>query len=103
MKQVIASTAQANNVTLLDYEAVVDHVHMLLQVEPNQSLSRIMNLLKGISSRKVFQQFPELKLDAGENHLWQKRYASKIVSPTTVRTVSDYIRTQKERLEKFEH
>ena len=61
-----------------------------------------MDLLKGASSRKVFQRFPELKLDAGVNHFWQKRYGSKVIEPRVLATVSGYIRTQKERLEKFE-
>ena len=102
VKQAIKDIAQRNTITLLEYETVVDHVHLLLELGPKENLSRVMNLLKGASSRKVFQRFPELKLDAGVNHFWQKRYGSKIIESRVLATVSGYIRTQKERLEKFE-
>ncbi len=101
-KEMLVRIAQEKGLRLLEYETVVDHVHLLLELGPEESLSKALNLLKGTSSRKVFQQFPDLKLDAGVNHFWQKRYGSKIVEPNALPKVSGYIRTQNERLEKFD-
>ena len=59
-------------------------------------------MLKGISARRVFQAFPELKLDAKTQSLWQARYGAKMVSEQALPSLKDYIATQKDRPEKYE-
>lgn len=61
-----------------------------------------MKALKGKSAHRVFQQLPELKLDAGSEHLWQRGYAWKRVPPSLEVPTRRYIQTQMDRLEKFE-
>ena len=102
VKQAINDVALQHRISLVEYETVVDHVHLLVELNQDKSLSQVMNLLKGASSRKVFLQFPELKLDAGIDHFWQKRYGARPVDPSGLPAVARYIRTQKERLEHFD-
>ena len=59
-----------------------------------------MNFIKGTSSRRLFQQLPDLKMDIGMNSFWQHRYGWKVVPEGGVSSVAQYVRTQKERLEK---
>ena len=102
VRRFLNEIAQEKGIRLLEYETMVDHVHLLLQLGSEDNMSRIVNLLKGASARKVFQRFSELKLDTGVNHFWQKRYGTRVVEPRTLATVASYIRTQQERPEKFE-
>ncbi|MBI4298140.1 MAG: IS200/IS605 family transposase [Chloroflexi bacterium] len=102
IKQTIGEIGNDKGIRLLDYEAVIDHVHLLIEIGADENLSAVVKLLKGTSSRRVFQKFAELKLDARTSNFWQRRYGSKIVEPNSLSTVSKYIRTQKERLEKYE-
>jgi putative transposase len=102
IKQSLLCIALEKQIRLLKYEAVVDHVHMLLELRQDQSLSEAINLLKGISARQVFLKFPDIKLDAHTNHFWQKRYGARLIAPANVSVVWDYIDTQKERLENYE-
>ncbi len=102
IKRVIGEIAKSKGIRLLDYETVVDHVHLLLEVELDEDLSSVVKLLKGISSRRVFQEFPELKMDAETNNFWQKHYGSKTVEIGALAVTKEYVRTQKERLDKFE-
>ena len=81
---------------------MVDHVHLLLELEQEEDLSKIVNQLKGVTARRVFQQFPELRLDAGVGHFWQKRYGHKVVPQDAVMEVATYIDTQRDRVEKFD-
>ena len=69
-KELIQAVAREKGIKLIECEAVVDHVHLLIAVDTQQALSRAMNLLKGVSSRRIFQRFPELKQDAGINNFW---------------------------------
>ena len=79
---------------------MVDHVHLLVSASP-QELSRQVKLLKGISARRLFQRFPDLKLDARTDHLWQRGFGYRELADDA-EGVAWYIRTQKRRLRKYE-
>lgn len=102
IKELLRETALEKSIKILELESVINHVHILLELSSGESLSRAINLLKGATARRIFQRFPELRMDAGVNHFWQKRYGYKQVPERAVDTMGMYIRTQKERLEKFE-
>jgi putative transposase len=101
-KAIFWSIAEERGIRLKECEAVVDHVHMLIEAGSRQELSRAMNYLKGTSARRVFQRFPELKLDASTRSLWQHRYGFKEVPAAARAQVVAYIRTQWDRLDNFE-
>jgi putative transposase len=101
-RELMMTVAKEKDINLLECETMVDHVHLLLAVDDRAHLSEAMNLLKGTTSRRLFQRFPELKLDAGINSFWQHRYAAKIVPEPAAASVGQYIRTQWDRLDKYE-
>ncbi len=103
VREFMQTIAREKSIGLLECEAIVDHVHLLVSVEDKTSLAKAMNLLKGVTSRRVFQRFPELKLDAGVDAFWQHRYAAKPVPDAAAATVGQYICTQWDRPEKHEH
>ena len=102
MKRFICEIAQQKRIQLLECESAVDHVHLLLRVSDGECLPKIMNLLKGGSSYRLHRAFPELKLDSGSEHFWQRGYDFALVEPGSLTARRRYVRSQKERLEKFE-
>ncbi|MDI6857871.1 MAG: IS200/IS605 family transposase [Dehalococcoidia bacterium] len=101
-KELIAEVAQQRHIELLACESVVDHVHLLLRVGDRSELSRAMNLIKGKTSRLLFERFPDLRMDAKTSRLWQHRYGATIVPDVAGEAVKGYIATQWNRLEKYE-
>lgn len=101
VREELVSAAERHGIRVLEHEAVVDHVHIFLELENNSSLSKAMNLIKGVSARRVFQRFPELKLDAHTSSFWQARYGFKEIPPEREAIVRQYIRTQWDRLEDY--
>ena len=101
-KDFIHEAAREKGITILECDTAVDHLHLLLQLRPDQTLPKAMNLLKGISSRRLHLAFPELQLDSCSDHFWQRGYNFTIVEPGSLTTRRQYVRTQKERLEKLE-
>ena len=93
--------AQRQNIRLLEREAIVDHVHMLLDAPDKVALSTAMNYLKGASSRALFLRYPSIRLDASTNSFWQRGFGSKIIPPAREQQVREYIRTQWDRLEGY--
>jgi len=101
-KELMVAVAREKNIDLVECEATVDHVHLLVAADDRTHLSKAMRLLKGTTSRRLFQRFPDLKLDAGIESFWQHRYAAKIVPEPAAASVGNYIRTQWDRLEEYE-
>ncbi len=101
-KELIMTVAKEKSINLVECEMMMDHVHLLIAVDDRTDLSKAMNLLKGATSRRLFQRFPDLKLDAGLNSFWQHRYAAKVVPEPAAVSVGQYIRTQWDRLDKYE-
>jgi putative transposase len=101
-KELILAVAKEKDIALAECETVVDHVHLLVAADDRIHLAKVMNLLKGASSRRLFQRFPELKLDAGVSNFWQHRYAAKVAPERATASISRYIRTQWNRLDSYE-
>src|SRR4051794_36283741 len=87
VKLQMSSIAEEKGLTLLECEAIVDHVHLLLETSGPGELAKAMNYLKGVSSRRLSQQFPDFKQDGGVSSFWQHRYGSKQVSPAALSAV----------------
>ncbi|HWO74246.1 MAG TPA: IS200/IS605 family transposase, partial [Dehalococcoidia bacterium] len=74
--EIITAVAGERGFRLLECEAIVDHVHLLLKADSGDDLPWVLNMLKGVSARKLFQHFPELKHDAQTASFWQRGYNS---------------------------
>jgi REP-associated tyrosine transposase len=102
MRELILSIAAENSIALLEFEAVIDHVHLLLELKDKSELPRAMMMLKGVSSRRIFERYPQIRLDAQTTSFWQAGYGSKIIPPSSVPALQRYIKTQWDKLEGFE-
>ena len=86
---------------LIECETMVDHVHLLIETRNYTERTQALHLLKGSSAHAVLQAFPDIKLDEHVNHFWQKRYRSRQVQPKEIPAVRAYIRSQKDRPDKY--
>ena len=102
VKELMRQTATEKGIRLLECETMVDHAHLLLDVEDRVSLGKATNALKGVLARRINQAFPELKLDGSFTHFWQLRYGAKEVPDAAAACVANYVRSQWERPEKYE-
>ena len=101
-KDLFMAIAAEKHIELIETETAIDHVHMLLLAANDTDLSWRMKLLKGRSAYEIFRFFPWLKTSEGLGSFWQASYKARIVPENHLETVRRYIRTQDERLEKFE-
>jgi putative transposase len=68
-----------------------DHVHVLVSAPPHISPSKIAQLMKGKSSFKIQQEFPELKKRYWGQHIWARGYFCASVGSVTEETIKEYI------------
>ncbi|MDO8670963.1 MAG: IS200/IS605 family transposase [Dehalococcoidia bacterium] len=77
--------------------AMPDHVHVLIEKSSHDELSKVVQLLKGITSRRIGERFPELKLDMHSNHFWQKGYHYTRHDDSSLNAAVHYIENQKKK------
>ena len=73
-----------------------DHVHLLLQIPPRQSVSNAVQLLKGGTSRVLRAEFPELDEFLWGDQFWADGYFAETVGTVEEDVVRRYIRNQRE-------
>lgn len=61
LKQVIREVCEEHQAKIEEREVMPDHVHLLVSVDPQFGIHRLMKLVKGRSSGLLRQEFPMLK------------------------------------------
>jgi putative transposase len=70
-----------------------DHVHMLVDVDPQFGIHRLVKAMKGISSRYLRQEFPTLRTRLPT--LWTNSYFVATVGGAPLEIIKQYIENQK--------
>jgi len=89
------SIAKQYGFTIEELGFDVDHLHMIISLPPCMSIAKCIQLLKGISARKLFQTFPWLKQKffwAG--NLWSGAYYFDSIGRTTTEIMQQYVKNQ---------
>lgn len=94
---VLREYAADNGFSIEEYEFMEDHVHLLVSARPQHRVTDMMRGMKGVSARKLFLRFPELKGMLWKGHMWNPSYFVATVSEQTEQQIREYIRSQKER------
>ena len=71
-----------------------DHVHCFVTAPPKLSITDIATWLKGISGRKLFIEFPEIKEKLWRGHLWNGSYFVETIGSTSAENIQAYIARQ---------
>src|SRR5271156_6211584 len=61
LKEIIQQTVKERSAELIELEIMSDHVHLLVEVDPQYGVHRLIKQIKGASSRKLRQEFAWLK------------------------------------------
>ena len=81
------------NVEIIEANACIDHIHMLVSIPPNLSVSQFMGYLKGKSSLMIFDRHANLKYKYGNRHFWCRGYYVNTVGADT-HAITAYIQNQ---------
>jgi putative transposase len=73
-----------------------DHVHLLLQIHPRESIASVVKTLKGGTSRVLRSEYPELEEFLWGQSFWAEGYFAETVGQVKEAIVSQYIRRQRQ-------
>ncbi len=94
VRDLLREIALEQELTILSGKVARDHVHLLVAYRPYQSVSQIVQWLKGISSRLLPQEFAHLRKQFWGRHLWARGYFAVTSGTITDALIKQYIAEQ---------
>lgn len=93
MKELIEQTATEINAEIFEMEIMPDHVHLLIEVDPQFGINKAIRHIKGVSSHALRTEFPSLKSRLPT--LWTNSYFVSSVGGAPLEEIKKYIQNQK--------
>jgi putative transposase len=97
LRELLTQGCESRGITIVEGSVGKEHVHMLLSCPTHIAPAKIVQYLKGRSSRLIQDEFPELKKRHWGQHLWARGYFCATVGRATQDMTGEYIEHQ------FEH
>ncbi|WP_405094687.1 IS200/IS605 family transposase [Micromonospora sp. NBC_01412] len=96
MEEIMRAVCENFSVELVEFNGERDHVHLMVNFPPTVAVSRLINSLKGVSSRRLRQEFPELVEHYWRaQRLWSGSYYAGSVGGAPLSVVRQYIEDQR--------
>lgn len=100
VRELIREICLAHSVNILKGHVSKDHVHLLVSVPPQLSVSTLTQYFKGKTSRKLLQEDKQLSKLYWGQHLWARGYFAVSSGTVTDEAIMEYIQHQDEDEEK---
>lgn len=94
VRELLREICKANDVIIIKGHVSLDHVHLLLSYPANISVSKLVQYLKGKTSRRLLQDYAEMRKMFWGQHLWARGYFAASVGTVTDEIVKEYIENQ---------
>ncbi|WP_432972640.1 IS200/IS605 family transposase [Dactylosporangium sp. CA-233914] len=95
-QEIMADVCRDFGAELREFNGEDDHVHLLVHYPPSVALSKLVNSLKGVSSRYLRQEFAgHLRKYLWGEHLWSPSYFAGSCGGAPLAVVKEYIENQK--------
>ncbi|MGW6192993.1 IS200/IS605 family transposase [Bacillus cereus] len=85
------------NITLIEWNHDVDHVHILFKAHPNTEMTKFINAYKSASSRLIKRDFPQVKKKLWKEMFWSRSFCLLTTGGSPIDVVKKYIENQGEK------
>ncbi|NJR18795.1 MAG: IS200/IS605 family transposase [Calothrix sp. CSU_2_0] len=93
LKQILQEVCDEFKAEIVEIEVMPDHVHVLVEVDPQFGIVKLIRYMKGRSSRLLRMEFPWLKSRLPT--LWTNSYFVATVGGAPLSAIKQYIENQK--------
>ena len=95
MRQIFESVCTDFEAQLVEFDGENDHVHLLVNYPPKVSISKLVNSLKGVSSRMIRQKnYPSIREKLWGGALWSPSYFAGSCGGAPISIIRQYIEQQ---------
>ena len=95
LKQIIRDVCAERECRIIELETMPDHVHLLVECDPQYGIHRLVKQVKGRSSRLLREEFPSLKRRLPT--LWTNSYFVATVGGAPLEIVKQYVENQRNK------
>ena len=96
LKTIFSNICGDFNAQLIEFDGEEDHVHLLVNYPPTIAISKLVNSLKGVSSRLLRKKkHPTIEKALWGNHLWSPSYFAGSCGGAPLEIIRQYIELQK--------
>ncbi|PHB15794.1 IS200/IS605 family transposase [Bacillus pseudomycoides] len=96
-KDMFVRLSENYNITLVEWNHDVDHVHILFKAHPNTEMTKFINAYKSASSRLIKKEFPQVKKKLWKEMFWARSFCLLTTGGAPVDLVKKYIENQGEK------
>ncbi|MDE1944541.1 MAG: IS200/IS605 family transposase [Patescibacteria group bacterium] len=100
VRDLIREICRTENVQIIRGHVSKDHIHLFISMPPQISVSKIAQLIKGKTSRKILIENPKLNKQFWGRHFWSRGYFATTSGAITDEMIMQYIQNQDDDLEK---
>jgi putative transposase len=93
-KEIFEYIAQNHNITLLEWNHDIDHIHILFKAHPKTQLSKFINAYKSASSRLLKKEYPKIKQKLWEDKFWSQSFCLISTGGAPIEVIKKYIESQ---------
>ena len=94
MRELIRQSCEVRNVKIISGNVGKNHIHLLVSVPPHLSARKLVQYMKGYSSRKLQMEYKELNQQFWGKHLWARGYFVASSGNVTDEVIAEYIKNQ---------
>ena len=95
MRPILTAVRRDFEAELVEFDGENDHVHLLVNYPPKVALSKLVNSLKGVSSRILRKQHPDLIRRYWKGVLWSPSFFAASCGGAPLSIIKRYIENQK--------
>ena len=96
LREIVVEVCKANDVEILKGHVAKDHVHLFVSAPPHLSPSKLMQYIKGKTSRKLMMEFKHIQKGFWGRHLWARGYFVASSGNVTDEVILEYIKLQQD-------
>ena len=94
LKRLLREASEVNRWVIEELSIQEDHVHLMIQANPKDSVADVVQVLKGGTSRILRKEFPDLEEFLWGDSFWADGYFAETVGKVDADVVKKYIKQQ---------
>ncbi|MCF6094497.1 IS200/IS605 family transposase [Microaerobacter geothermalis] len=94
VKEMFVRLGENYNISLVEWNHDIDHVHILFKAHPNTEMSKFINAYKSASSRLIKKHFPQVKRKLWKEYFWSRSYCLLTTGGAPIEVIKKYIENQ---------
>ena len=94
VREIVREICRTQEVDIIRGHVSKDHVHLFVSVPPHLAVSKLMQYLKGKTSRKLLMEYSGIRKQFWGRHIWARGYFAASSGNITDEVIMEYIRNQ---------